>query len=83
MLLLSVFDKIQFTDGIKRVLDITDKYSYGVYLVHQFLILGPISLMGLMLLLPLNILIILLGIMLMTGAVNIVEKFIIGRIKGE
>lgn len=32
--------------GAHKVLDFTDKYSYEIYLVHQFFILGPLSLMG-------------------------------------
>lgn len=31
---------------IKSILDLSDKYSYEVYLVHQFVVLGPFSLMG-------------------------------------
>lgn len=32
--------------GAHKVLDFTDKYSYEIYLVHQFFILGPLSLMA-------------------------------------
>ena len=31
--------------GVIKACNISDKYSYNVYLVHQFLILGPLSLM--------------------------------------
>lgn len=31
--------------SLKRILDYSDKYSYEGYLVHQFMILGPLSLM--------------------------------------
>lgn len=31
----------------QKILDITDNYSYEIYLVHQFFILGPFTLMGL------------------------------------
>ena len=30
---------------IKKICDFSDNYSYNIYLVHQFLILGPLSLM--------------------------------------
>jgi peptidoglycan/LPS O-acetylase OafA/YrhL len=38
------FGRIRFE---RKALDITDRYSYETYLVHQFFILGPMSLMAL------------------------------------
>ena len=32
---------------IRRFLDFTDKYSYGIYLTHHIFILGSLSVMGL------------------------------------
>ena len=39
----SIFNKRVFI----KILDFSDKYSYEGYLVHQFMILGPLSLIGL------------------------------------
>lgn len=33
--------------GLVKVLEISDRYSYEGYLVHHFIILGPMSLMSL------------------------------------
>lgn len=46
------------------ILNVTDKYSYKGYLVHQFLILGPMSMIQLTGNLYVNIVIILLVIFL-------------------
>ena len=55
--------KAMLDKGIRKknvILDITDKYSYEVYLVHQFFILGPFSLMEVTSIVGVNILIIIL-----------------------
>lgn len=49
---------------IERLLYISDNYSYEGYLVHQFFILGPLSLMRLTRFVPLNIFIIVVLILL-------------------
>lgn len=51
-----ILDKCKKKKNI--ILNITDKYSYEVYLVHQFLILGPFSLMKVTSIAVVNILII-------------------------
>ena len=55
-------DHMTFVENFRKLLNITDKYSYETYLVHQFLILGPFSLMALTPYLPVNIVIILICI---------------------
>ena len=62
LLLKTVFDKFEFSKNMRRILDITDMYSYETYLVHQFLILGPFSLMALTPFLVLNLFVILICI---------------------
>ena len=56
----TIFNRHKFADGILRVLQITDDYSYDVYLVHQFWILSPATLMKITPLLAINILLILI-----------------------
>lgn len=41
------FSRFKFTNLTSFLLLLSDKYSYDIYLVHQFLILGPFSLMEL------------------------------------
>lgn len=60
------------------ILVFSDKYSYCIFLVHQFLILGPLSLMGLTSSLPLNVIIILLCVFLLGVAVKKVSLFFQG-----
>ena len=47
LLMKTVFDKMPIVNHSRTIgfLNISDKYSYEAYLVHQFLILGPMSLM--------------------------------------
>lgn len=45
----------------REILDITDSYSYSVYIVHHFLILGPISLLKFFKL-PINIIVLLAAV---------------------
>lgn len=42
-----IFAKITMDERKKKVLNILDKYSYDMYIVHQIFILGPFSLMEL------------------------------------
>ena len=58
----TIFGRLEFSQNTRRVLDITDKYSYETYLVHLILILGPFSLMALTPYLVLNIFIIIICI---------------------
>lgn len=62
LLMKNVFDRMNLL-GVKKLLDTTDKYSYEAYLVHQFFILGPFSLMKLTSQILLNILIIVVAIL--------------------
>lgn len=82
LLMKSIFDKIDFSkhSRIIRLLNITDKYSYETYLVHQFLILGPFSLMALTPILSLNIVIILIGIGILAWLLKKVETPIMKRL---
>ena len=52
---MKIFKKARFG---RKVLNLTDRYSYETYLVHQFFILGPMSLMAVTSWLSLNIIII-------------------------
>lgn len=67
----AVFSGMTMPDRLLRVLDVTDEYSYDVYLVHQFMILGPFSLMGLTAYTGVNICVILL---LTAGAAYLVRS---------
>ncbi|MDO5148129.1 MAG: acyltransferase [Oscillospiraceae bacterium] len=58
LLLYRFFNQINFTK-LKKFLEITDKLSYEVYLVHHLIILGPFSLMKLTTITSLNIVVIL------------------------
>ena len=42
-----LFERLSFDDKTRSLLNTADKYSYEMYLVHQFVILGPFSLMNL------------------------------------
>ena len=58
----------------------SDKYSYDIYLVHQFVILGPLTLMALTPMLPLNIIIILAIIIASAITVNLISNLLRKRI---
>ncbi len=73
LVLKEIFDKIEFSKKLRRTLDITDKYSYETYLVHQFLVLGPFTLMSLTSNLAVNIFIILIGIGVLAWLVKRIE----------
>ena len=81
LLMKTLFDRIDFSkhENVLRLLSITDKYSYETYLVHQFLILGPFSLMALTPILPLNIIVILIGIVLLALILKRMEAIIINK----
>jgi peptidoglycan/LPS O-acetylase OafA/YrhL len=73
VLLKRIFDSL-FSRGVPkgaiRVLSVSDAYSYDVYLVHQFMILGPFTLMELTPYLGLNILLILTGTCVLAWVVH-------------
>ncbi len=66
-----------YPDSIKKICLYSDKYSYDVYLVHQFLILGPFSLMILTNNIGINIVL----IIAITIACAVVVNYISTRIK--
>ena len=61
-----IFDNARFTSAMRCFLDKTDDHSYECYLVHQFVILGPLSLMSITGILPVNIMIVLMAIVVLT-----------------
>lgn len=46
LILYALFSRLPFPPWARRVLSWSDAYSYDIYLVHQFWILGPFSLMA-------------------------------------
>ena len=66
---------------LNKILDLSDKYSYDVYLVHQFFILGPLSLMGITQYQGINILIICVIIILFAIVVNFLSQLIKKQLK--
>lgn len=72
-----LFDRIRFSTNMKKILDISDSCSYEVYLVHQFIILGPFSLLGIFSSLWIvNLIITFAGIILLTWIVKQIEKIV-------
>lgn len=61
------------------LLDGSDRYSYDIYLVHQFFILGPASLMTITPLLVVNIGCVLVATLLCAKLVNMISCLIRGR----
>lgn len=76
LMLKVLLENKQIGKNARMLLDFSDTYSYETYLVHQFIILGPFSLMALTRSLPVNILIILLGIGLLTLMLKKIEDLI-------
>lgn len=76
----TLFDRFEFSQRMKKFLNLTDKYSYETYLVHQFLILGPFSLMALTTIIPVNIGIILICIGIMAWVLKRFENLIMKKI---
>lgn len=70
------FSRFKFTNSTTVLFFFSDKYSYDIYLVHQFLILGPFSLMELSPFLWGNILFIILTSILLACLVQKVSVFI-------
>lgn len=70
LLMKLLFEKINFNKIDKQVLDICDEYSYEIYLVHQFLILGPFTIMAITDVPLFNVVIVLIGVILLALALN-------------
>lgn len=80
LIMKAIFDKLQLSTVLKKILGIADKYSYETYLVHQFLILGPFTLMALTPNLAINTFIVLIGIGLLAWLVKQIEMVIMKTI---
>lgn len=61
---------------IKKVCDFTDKLSYDIYLVHQFIILGPLSLMAITDYFVLNVVIIFILVFVAALIINKISNLI-------
>lgn len=75
LLLKVIFEKVDL-NGIAKLLKLSDKYSFEVYLVHQLLILGPFSLLALTGNALVNILIMLFSICALALLLKKAEKII-------
>ena len=75
-----MFKYVTFGACFLKLLKTTDNYSYEIYLVHQFLILGPFSLMALTPILPFNIAIIVIGIGILAWVLKRFENMIITKL---
>lgn len=65
-----------YPDFIKKICSYSDKYSYDIYLVHQFVILGPFSLMNLTDDLGLNLILIVIIVVVAAVVVNLISASI-------
>ncbi|MBQ2242022.1 MAG: hypothetical protein II319_07775, partial [Clostridia bacterium] len=68
--------KNRYPDFIKKICSYSDKYSYDIYLVHQFIILGPFSLMNLTGVLGLNLALIVIIVVVAAVVVNLISALI-------
>lgn len=73
-LIFNTIFKKEYPNIIKKICSYTDKMSYDIYLVHQFLILGPFTLMRLTPYLIINIIIILILIIILATIVNFLSN---------
>jgi membrane-bound acyltransferase YfiQ involved in biofilm formation len=71
-----LFERIPFNTKVKKVLDVADYYSYEIYLVHQFIILGPFSLLGVSPFFVANLMIVFASVLVLAWVVKKAEKFI-------
>ena len=76
LLFKAIFDIISFSQKLKLVLNLADKYSYETYLVHQFFILGPFTLMALTPMVGLNIVLIVVCIVLSAWLLKKAVKYV-------
>lgn len=76
LLMKLLFDKINFVNYSKiiKLLDITDSYNYEIYLVHQFLILGPFSKMAITSAPFVNGVLAMIGIILLSAILKCIEN---------
>lgn len=79
LLLKMIFEKVDL-NKIGKLLKLSDAYSFEVYLVHQLLILGPFSLLGLTGYYLVNILIVLLGVCVLAFVLKEADKAVEGVI---
>lgn len=75
----AIFEKVDLSK-FRKLLKLSDTYSFEVYLVHQLLILGPFSLFGLTGYSLLNILIMLLGVGILAFVLKKTDKVVEGII---
>ena len=76
-ILIRIFRNIDFKHRIIRAFcDFSDKYSYNAYLIHQFIILGPLSLMKLTPCIAVNVIL----IFILTVLISVIVKYISNRI---
>ena len=73
LILKVIFEKVNL-NRIRKLLKLSDVYSFEVYLVHQLLILGPFSLLALTRFSSVNILIMLIGVFILALLLKKVEK---------
>lgn len=66
---------------VKKLCAWSDTYSYDIYLVHQFVILGPFSMMALTNMVGINIVLLLAATLAGAGAVNLISSYVRGKIK--
>lgn len=71
-----LLERIPFNKKVKKALDVTDYYSYETYLVHQFIILGPFSLLSVSTFLVVNLMTVFAGMIVLTWTVKKIEKII-------
>lgn len=83
ILLKLLFEKMQFKPSVHRFLDISDEYSYETYLVHQFVILGPLSLMNITPCIPLNLLIVISVIIMSAFLLKLINDCISPKAKSK
>ena len=72
----SIFDRIPISKWLICLLSLSDSYSYEIFLVHLFFILGPFSLMSLTRFVALNYFIVLFSIMIFTYLLKLAENTI-------
>ncbi len=70
-----------YSSSIKKLCLYSDKYSYDIYLVHQFVILGPFSLMQFTEIIGINLMLILGIIVVSAIIVNFISDYIRSKLK--
>ena len=77
ILLKEMLDKVSFRPSVLRFLNKTDEYSYETYLVHQFVILGPFSLLNITPYFFVNLVIVISVVVILAFLLRFIEGFII------